>query len=658
MRNLLLFLLLLSLGISGCGITNQPEESADVPTLPALPDADNCTDNMQLVENVTEGDSVQPGASFSQKWRVRNTGTCTWGSGYSISKSDGAAISASTATLPSTAPNSEVEISINTTISSSAPRGTDVTATFRLQDADGSPFGEVLPLKLRVAAAPTNTPGSSTGNNTGNRPPATCTNDSDFVLDVNVPDGTSIVIGSSFTKTWRLRNAGTCTWNSGYTLAQKSSSGLSANPQAISLPSVAPGQTVDLSMTLTLANNVSPGTRARATYQLKTPSGQFFGTSPYVEVIAQRPSSGCTNDSDFVRDIDVPDGTEVQRGATFTKTWRLRNAGTCAWDASYRFVQKFGSGLTAAPLSIPLPLVQPGQEIDLTMTLTLHPEIVLGSEALATFQIQAANGQFFGTSPYVEVVAVDRGGTVCELDSDFVRDVDVPDGTLIVPGTVFTKTWRLRNSGSCAWDGRYHLVKRAGSSLVMAGFTADGTESVPLPVVAPGQEVDITVTLRLLETATVGQPQEARFQIQAPDGSFFGTSPYVLVTAATRSEQPTPDEDCTNDMAFVEDITIPDGTLIRPAQPFVKSWRIRNTGTCTWDSRYTFRQIEGSSLLATPSSISVPPVAPGTTVDISMSLMLSLETPLGTTARARFRLYDENGVPFGQQPYAEVVAAQ
>src|SRR5512143_3278895 len=35
--------------------------------------------------------------------------------------------------------------------------------------------------------------------------------------------------------------------------------------------------------------------------------------------------------------------------------------------------------------------------------------------------------------------------------AQFVADVTVPDGTSYAPGTTFTKTWRLKNIGSCTW---------------------------------------------------------------------------------------------------------------------------------------------------------------------------------------------------------------
>src|SRR5512134_2558781 len=39
-----------------------------------------------------------------------------------------------------------------------------------------------------------------------------------FVSDVSYPDGSTVALGSTFTKIWRIRNTGTCTWNTSYAL--------------------------------------------------------------------------------------------------------------------------------------------------------------------------------------------------------------------------------------------------------------------------------------------------------------------------------------------------------------------------------------------------------------------------------------------------------
>lgn len=71
----------------------------------------------------------------------------------------------------------------------------------------------------------------------------------------------------------------------------------------------------------------------------------------------------------------------------------------------------------------------------------------------------------------------------------FVRDVTIPDGTRFAPGETFTKTWRLKNRGTCTWTADYMLVFSSGDSM-------GSTTAVRLPGnVAPGQSVDVSVTL-------------------------------------------------------------------------------------------------------------------------------------------------------------------
>ena len=119
-----------------------------------------------------------------------------------------------------------------------------------------------------------------------------------FVKDVSIPDGTTLVPGETFIKTWRLKNRGTCTWTSDYMLVYTSGSQMGSTT-AVRLPgNVAPGQTVDISITLT-----APSASGHYTgyWILRNPSGALFGSGDkanipfYVDII--------------VKDKDLPHGT-------------------------------------------------------------------------------------------------------------------------------------------------------------------------------------------------------------------------------------------------------------------------------------------------------------------------------------------------------------
>ncbi len=96
----------------------------------------------------------------------------------------------------------------------------------------------------------------------------------EFVEDVNIPDGEEFEPGNSFEKTWRVRNVGTCIWTNEYDLVF--ADGLPMG-HIVSKPlreSVAPGETVDLTIQLTAPND--PGTY-RSYWQLRNASNDLFG---------------------------------------------------------------------------------------------------------------------------------------------------------------------------------------------------------------------------------------------------------------------------------------------------------------------------------------------------------------------------------------------
>ncbi|HSA99303.1 MAG TPA: NBR1-Ig-like domain-containing protein [Anaerolineales bacterium] len=55
--------------------------------------------------------------------------------------------------------------------------------------------------------------------------------------------------------------------------------------------------------------------------------------------------------------------------------------------------------------------------------------------------------------------------------------------------------------------------------------------------------------------------------------------------------------DACNNAVFEGDVTVPDGSEIKPGVNFAKTWAIRNTGTCTWDDGYTLVFIGGDKAI-------------------------------------------------------------
>jgi hypothetical protein len=149
------------------------------------------------------------------------------------------------------------------------------------------------------------------------------------------------------------------------------------------------------------------------------------------------------------------------------------------------------------------------------------------------------------------------------------------------------------------------------------------------------------------ETATT-QPTAQPFVTvtPAPPTPTTAASPTATSTpepTATSTPLGTPGS-CTDQAKFVEDVTVPDKTEMLPAQDFIKTWRLQNTGTCTWTNQYAVIFVSGDQMSGTSPQPLTGTTAPGTTVDISVPL----KAP-GTvgTYQGNWELRNPNSVNFG-----------
>ena len=118
-------------------------------------------------------------------------------------------------------------------------------------------------------AIPTSTPVPPTATAV----PIPC-NQAGFISDVTISDWSSLIAGQSFVKTWRIKNTGSCSWTTAYTLYFLNGTAMSA-PASVSFPkTVLPGETVDLSVSM-----VAPGTANdySANWMFSAPNGTVFG---------------------------------------------------------------------------------------------------------------------------------------------------------------------------------------------------------------------------------------------------------------------------------------------------------------------------------------------------------------------------------------------
>jgi hypothetical protein len=93
----------------------------------------------------------------------------------------------------------------------------------------------------------------------------------------------------------------------------------------------------------------------------------------------------------------------------------------------------------------------------------------------------------------------------------------IPDGTTFNQGQAFTKTWTLKNNGSCTWDANYHVVFFSGNAM-----GAPAAKQLTSGTVAPGESVTITLELQAPNTSGT---HRGDFKLRNGGGVLFGIGP-------------------------------------------------------------------------------------------------------------------------------------
>ena len=136
-----------------------------------------------------------------------------------------------------------------------------------------------LPAPTATSAPPTETPPTGKG-------PDGCELVEQYVADVTIPDNTILSPGAAFVKTWRVKNAGTCTWDTGYQLIFATGNQM-GGPAGVNVNLTAPGNTVDISVNLTAPT--TPGTYS-GKWSMRANNGAIFGGVTVVIIVPATPT--------------------------------------------------------------------------------------------------------------------------------------------------------------------------------------------------------------------------------------------------------------------------------------------------------------------------------------------------------------------------------
>ena len=380
----------------------------------------------QFIADVTvpDGTNYVPGTAFQKTWRLKNIGTCAWsGADVSLIFDSGEQMGApASSALPTTVnPGQTVDITVNMTAPSSAGH---YFGYYKFKSASGGVFGI-----------------GSTANKS-------------FWVEINVT--TSAGTGYDFTA-----NAASATWTSGAGALSFPGADGSANGFALKRdnPKLENGIASAQAGLLFVPNNVSNGYIQAAYPAFRVQSGDRFQATIGCEY-------GATTCYDAYR-LDYQIGSNAVR--TF---WTFRE--------KYEGLS-YNANLDLSSLA--------GQDVKFILVISAYgsPD---GDRALWVNPIIArAGGIIVTVTPPTPVTSVPITPVPSSCDrAQFIADVTVPDGTTFQPNTTFSKTWRLKNVGSCTWTN-YSLLFDSGEKM-------SGPDSAVIPTsVAPGQTVDITISL-------------------------------------------------------------------------------------------------------------------------------------------------------------------
>ena len=110
-------------------------------------------------------------------------------------------------------------------------------------------------------------------------------------------------------------------------------------------------------------------------------------------------SSSCYGLS-YVKDVTIPDNTEVTPGQSFTKTWLVSNTGTCAWEVGFVFNVVAGDAMGGTAVTLNQ-AVEPGRQYEFSVPM-VAPTNKTG-ELKGPWRLSDADGNFFGDGVYVLV---------------------------------------------------------------------------------------------------------------------------------------------------------------------------------------------------------------------------------------------------------------
>lgn len=163
-----------------------------------------------------------------------------------------------------------------------------------------------------------------------------------------------------------------------------------------------------------------------------------------------------------------------------------------------------------------------------------------------------------------------------------------------------------------------------------------------------------TAQVRLTENARITPTQPPATPTLEPTATLAPTSTVEQVEATveatplpTTAAQPASGDNA----VYVQDVTIPDGSVIGAGESFVKTWKIMNSGTTTWTTAYSLVHVSDNRMGAESSVPLTVQVPPNQNVDISVNMVAPSSNG---SYKGFWRMRNAAGQLFGDAIYVDI----
>lgn len=231
-------------------------------------------------------------------------------------------------------------------------------------------------------------------------------------------------------------------------------------------------------------------------------------TAPTVAPTAVPTSRGCTDSAKFIADVTMPDNTQVAPETAFTKVWRLKNTGSCAWNSDYAVWYITGTTMSQSPAYKIMGAeerVEPGQTVDVRVGMTAPMQ---NGNYISYWGLKGRNGGFMpiqgganGNSFFVKIKVNDGSVppgniTASDIDIELEQGSGVactPESTYFVDASITadgptTATYEIGSTAGQISAGYFQTVDSTDLKSYIRGsmvFDQAGTKKIVLRFVGP-----------------------------------------------------------------------------------------------------------------------------------------------------------------------------